>query len=132
MNKISLKNKKVLLLLLTLSVLLFSYSYIYRTLDETTQIFEIKNTKEVYDYPDSIMITVRKNYMIINPPEDLQELKCLVEQFYKDNSLNEDSSVDNNNKPKYLEICFYRESKNFPRDWQPNETFMNVNTIIVT
>ena len=62
------------LLVLILIFTLIIYRVSIRNHEKETEIFEIKNTKEVYNYPDSKVVTIMKHYMITNPPEDLQEL----------------------------------------------------------
>jgi hypothetical protein len=97
-------------------------------LEVTTNISEIENTEEFYSYPDSEVVTIRKHYMIINPPEDLYELKTVIEKYYKNNHINRETVVKKK-KRGHIEVYFYRESKEMPRNWQPNEGYFETDRI---
>ena len=116
------------LLVLILIFTLIIYRVSIRNHEKETEIFEIKNTKEVYNYPDSKVVTIMKHYMITNPPEDLQERKELVERFSEDNPVDREESIDIN-KERHYEVYFYRESKRLPKNWQPNEAYFNIDRI---
>lgn len=95
---------------------------------EETKIFEIANTEEIFGKKDEEMVTVRKHYMILNPPKDLIQLKKLVEKYSKDHPVEgEIKIIEGKNRIFYM--YFYRESKDFPRDWQPDESYMNTDRI---
>lgn len=90
-----------------------------------TEIFEIPNTEEVFgEQPDSPVVTVRKHFMILNPPADLIELKELVETYIKDHPIEDKINVVGGKK-RIFEMHFYRESRDLPRDWQPVENFIS-------
>lgn len=118
---------------------LYVYSIKNNLNKETTWIFEIKNTQIVSYSRDSKIATLEKNYMIIKPPDDLHELKLLVEEFYKENPVNievfESEVIKTNNVTadeimrKDVSIRFYRESRKLPRNWQPNEAYMKTDRI---
>lgn len=131
MNEVVSKRKFLLVFILLIPILLLCiYIYGIKTGESegTNEIFEIMNTKEVYNYPDSKVITIMKHYMIINPPEDLQELKKLVIKFNEDNPISRENKLDAN-KERQFEAYFYRRSKKLPRNWQPNEAYMNTDRI---
>ncbi|MFC0274801.1 hypothetical protein ACFFIX_26170 [Metabacillus herbersteinensis] len=89
-----------------------------------TQVFEIANTEEVIGKKDEEVVTLRKHYMILNPPKDLKELKELVEKYSNDYPVEDEMKViEGKNRTFYL--SFYRESEDLPRDWQPDESYMN-------
>jgi len=94
-------------------------------LEGTTQILEIENTEEVISKVDSDSVEIRKHYIIVNPPEDLYELKKAVENFYVENPI-DSKIVAGENKLSRIEVNFYRESERLPQDWQPNETYFSV------
>lgn len=96
--------------------------------DKTTQIFEIKNTQEIGNFPGPKYTGINKHYMIINPPQDLNELKILIKEFIANNSV-ETQLPKKENKPRYIDLTFYRESKSFPRNWQPCDDFFNEDRI---
>ncbi len=138
MTKLFFKRRYLLILLILIPVFLYfmyNYGIKNREPEGTTRIFEIKNTQLVYYSPDSKIATIEKHYMIIKPPEDLHELKILVEKFTDENPVNMkmfEDTVKNESKitsneiiRKDVYIRFYRESSRLPRDWQPNEAYMN-------
>ncbi|MBM0256316.1 hypothetical protein [Micromonospora sp. 4G55] len=86
-----------------------------------TSIFEIANTEEAVGEKGEEVSTLRKHYMILNPPEDLIDLKDLVEGHVKNHP------VDSENK--FIRLSFYRESSDLPRDWQPDESYMNTDRL---
>ncbi|WP_169088649.1 hypothetical protein [Paenibacillus sp. PL91] len=95
---------------------------------EDTKIFEIANTEEVFGKKDEEMVTVRKHYMILNPPKDLMQLKELVEKYNKDHPVEGQIKViEGKNGIFYMN--FYRENEDFPRDWQPDESYMDTDRI---
>ncbi|MCT4604991.1 MAG: hypothetical protein N4A64_02655 [Marinisporobacter sp.] len=47
--------------------------------------------------------------MIINPPEDVYELKTVIEKYYKNNHINRETMVKKNKKG-HIEVYFYRKS----------------------
>lgn len=131
MKKINIKVKVILIIifLMTLSTyILYLHVMNNRESGGTPKICEIKNTKIVYNYPDSKVITIEKHYMITNPPKELGELKVLVENFLKDNPVETGSTIAKNKKRQY-EVYFYRSSKKLPTDWQPNEGFFESDKI---
>jgi hypothetical protein len=86
-----------------------------------TKIFEIANTEEVVGKRGEEVLTLRKHYMILNPPRDLTALKGLVEGYVKDHPFESENG--------FLELFFYRESDDLPRDWQPNESYMDTDRL---
>lgn len=93
-----------------------------------TKIFEIDNTEEVVGKKGEEVATVRKHYMILNPPTDLIKLKELVEKYSKDHPVDSEMKViEGINRIFYM--SFYRESEDLPRDWQPDESYMNTDRI---
>ncbi|MFK9092094.1 hypothetical protein [Bacillus salipaludis] len=93
-----------------------------------TKIFEIANTEEVVGKKDEGVVTLRKHYMILNPPKDLIELKELVEKYSKDHPVEGEMKVIEG-KNRIFYMSFYRESDDLPRDWQPDESYMNTDRI---
>jgi len=131
MKRVGLKRLSILVLVLLVPILLYGiYLYGVKTVEPkgTNEIFEIKNTKEVYNYPDSKVITIMKHYMTTNPPEDLQELKKLVVKFNEDNPIDREKELDAKKDQQY-EVYFYRKSKKLPINWQPNEAYMDTDRI---
>lgn len=89
-----------------------------------TKILEIANTEQVIGKKDEEVVTLRKHYMILNPPKDLKDMKELVEKYLKDHPVEgEMKGIEGKNRNFY--ISFYRESDDLPRDWQPDESYMN-------
>lgn len=132
MKSVVLKRIFIFALVLLISIVA-CYMYLHRvkTIEpESTvsEVFEIKNTKEIYNYTDSKVITIMKYYMIPNPPDDLQELKKLVEKFIQDNPVDRENGLDAN-KDRLYEVYFYRKSNKLPRNWQPNEAYFNTDRI---
>ncbi|MEU2610972.1 hypothetical protein ABZ570_05190 [Micromonospora sp. NPDC007271] len=84
-------------------------------------IFEIANTEEVVGKKGDEVLTLRKHYMILNPPEDLVELKDFIEGYVKDHPVEGDN--------RFIDLSFYRESDDLPRDWQPDESYMNTDRL---
>ena len=126
-------SKRVFIFLLVLLIPIIAYCiYLYR--EDTVQsagineIFEIKNTREIYNYPDSNVITIMRHYMITYPPEKLDELKILVEKYYKDNPIDGESNV-NGKKDRQYEVYFYRRSKKLPSNWQPEGAYFGTDRI---
>ncbi len=128
MSRMTLKSKFLLVLVLLMPFFLYGCGEKNGGLEETIQIFEINNTEEIYNYPDSDIVTIRKHYMIINPPEDLHELKTVVEKFLEDSPINKRIVVEEN-KGTRVEVYFYRESNKLPRNWQPNEEYFDTDRI---
>lgn len=93
-----------------------------------TKIFEIDNTEEVFGRPDERVLTVRKHYMIVNPPEDLVELKELVEGYAKAHPIEGEAEVADG-KIRAFYMYFYRESDDLPRDWQPDEGYLSTDRL---
>lgn len=89
-----------------------------------TKVFEIANTEEVIGKKDEEVVTLRKHYMILNPPKDLKELKELVEKYSKDHPVEGEMKVVEG-KNRIFNMSYYRESEDLPRDWQPDESYMN-------
>ncbi|UVI29388.1 hypothetical protein [Paenibacillus spongiae] len=93
-----------------------------------TKIFEIANTEEVVGKKDEEVVTLRKHYMILNPPKDLIDLKELVETYIKSHPVEgELKAIEGKKRIFYL--SFYRESDDLPRDWQPDESYMNTDRL---
>jgi hypothetical protein len=89
-----------------------------------TKILEIANTEQVVGKKDEEVVTLRKHYMILNPPKDLKDMKELVEKYIKNHPVEGEMKViEGKNRNFYL--SFYRESDDLPRDWQPDEGYMN-------
>ena len=93
-----------------------------------TRIFEIDNTKEVFGKADERVVTARKHYMILNPPEDLAQLKELVEKYGKDHPIEGEVEAAEG-KVRAFYMYFYRESDDLPRDWQPDEGYLNTDRL---
>lgn len=93
-----------------------------------TRIFEIENTEEVSGRADEEDVTVRKHYMILNPPEDLTELKELVEKYGKEQPIEGGIDVAAR-KTRLFHMYFYRESDDLPRDWQPDEGYLSTDRL---
>ena len=89
-----------------------------------TKIFEIANTEQIVGKKDEEVVTLRKHYMILNPPKDLKDLKELVEKYIKNHPVEGDMNVIEG-KNRIFYMSFYRESDDLPRDWQPDESYMN-------
>lgn len=89
-----------------------------------TKVFEIANTEEVIGKKNEEVVTLRKHYMILNPPKDLKELKELVEKYSNDHPVEGEMKVIEG-KNRIFNMSFYRESEDLPRDWQPDESYMN-------
>lgn len=89
-----------------------------------TKIFEIANTEQVVGKKDEEVVTLKKHYMILIPPKDLKDMKELVEKYLKDHPVEgEMKGIEGKNRNFYM--SFYRESDDLPRDWQPDESYMN-------
>lgn len=88
------------------------------------EIFQIHPDEDYISHTGVRNIT--RHYMIINPPEDLEELKKVGERFYKENFYLEDLSDYENT---YITMFFYRESRYLPRNWEPNEGYFDVDRI---
>ncbi|MFJ5762825.1 hypothetical protein ACIQAA_27645 [Neobacillus sp. NPDC093182] len=89
-----------------------------------TKIFEIANTEQVVGNKDEEVVTLRKHYMILNPPKELKDLKELVEKYMKNHPVEgEKEGIEGKNR--IFNMSFYRESDDLPRDWQPDESYMN-------
>ncbi|MEV5763739.1 hypothetical protein AB0L34_04075 [Micromonospora sp. NPDC052213] len=93
-----------------------------------TKIFEIDNTEEVFGKPDERVVTVRKHYMILNPPGGLVELKELVEEYAKAHPIEGEAQVAEG-KVRAFYMYFYRESGDLPRDWQPDEGYLDTDRL---
>ncbi|MFI5490673.1 hypothetical protein [Micromonospora echinaurantiaca] len=93
-----------------------------------TRIFEIDNTEEVFGRADEQEVTVKKHYMILNPPEDLAKLKELAEKYGKDHRIEEEVQ-GTGTKSRVFYMYFYRESDDLPRDWQPDEGYLNTDRL---
>ncbi len=89
-----------------------------------TKIFEIANTEQVVGKNDEEVLTLRKHYMILNPPKDLKVLKELVEKYIKNPPVEDEIKVIEGKK-RIFYMSFYRESDDLPRDWKPDESYMN-------
>lgn len=125
-------NRKYQLVLVILISALSYYLFINAVkYVEPNKIFEINNTQSVYYNPETKIVTTEKHYMITKPPEGLHELKVLVERFMEENPVNikmiesevkktRNITVNQINKIVFF-IYFYRESSEFPRNWQPKE-----------
>ena len=128
MNRTITKSLFLLVVLLLMPLFLYGCEETNGEVEGTIQIFEIKKTEEIYGTGDNNIGTIKKHYMIINPPEDLHELKKVVEDFHQNNPINREIE-DEGNKIGQIEVYFYRESKKLPRDWQPNEGYFETDRI---
>ena len=88
--------------------------------DQTPQIFEIKNTAETSNNPQFKYIEIEKHYMILNAPNNLPDLKALIDDYMVKADI--EGQIPKGAKPVSIELYFYRESKRLPRDWQPEES----------
>ena len=141
-------NRKVHKKRLLISLILFFLALIYiirifeikiREKNEVTSIFEIKKTQMTYYSQDTKIATLEKNYMIVQPPENLEELKILVRKYNDDNPIDKEFVIEHIKKARNsssveikkinYEIYFYRKSKRLPKDWEPDETYMNTDRI---
>ncbi|MCW3813639.1 hypothetical protein ONA91_04095 [Micromonospora sp. DR5-3] len=93
-----------------------------------TKIFEIDNTAEVLGKQDEGEVTIRKHYMILNPPKDLTQLKELVEKYSKDHPIEGEPEAAGR-KARFFNMYFYRESDDLPRDWQPDEGYLSTDRL---
>lgn len=93
-----------------------------------TKIFEIDNTEEIIGKKDEEEVTVKKHYMILNPPKGLKELKELVEKYSKEHPIEKEVKMTQN-KNRIFNLSFYRESEDLPNDWQPDESYMNTDRL---
>ena len=126
----------ILVLFIIFTIIYIPQKYIWgsyvpytKRIFEPTQIFEIDNTSFMRYYEESGIIYIEKQYMIIKPPKNLKELKLLIEKYENENSIdfdmvkdeikNKHNITDNEIKKISVFIRFYREKRNFPRDWQP-------------
>lgn len=127
-----LKRLFLLVLVLIFIIICFLSLYVYKAKNtekqEKAQIFEIKNTQLVYSPPESKVVNIGKHYMIINPPQNLQNLKTLIEKFQKDNPIDNKIGLQVNKERVYT-LYFYRESYKLPRNWQPNDGYFTVDRI---
>ena len=98
MREMTLRSKFLLVIVILIPIFMYLYFVKNGGSEGTTQIFEIKNTKIIYNYPDSKMATMEKHYMIINPPEDLDELKKVIEIFHKENPIDNEITVQKKTK----------------------------------
>ncbi|MBV7504765.1 hypothetical protein KW850_05725 [Bacillus sp. sid0103] len=89
-----------------------------------TKIFEIANTEQIVGKKDEEVVTLRKHYMILNPPKDLKDLKELVKKHSKNHPVEGEMKVIEG-KNRIFYMSFYRESDDLPRDWQPDDSYMN-------
>lgn len=138
MFKRFLERKYLIAILIILSILYICVVK-YKELKETTKIFDIENTEEIYCSTDIRIANIEKHYMIIKPPEDLHELKLLVQKFNAENPIDmkmvddEVRQIANITADEISErdvyLYFYRESRRLPRNWQPNEAYMNTDRI---
>lgn len=124
MIKANQKNIFIVSLILLIPFYLVGCESINEKTKGATEIFEIPNTEEIFVNPDSPVVTVRKHFMILYPPEDLIELKELVEKYIKDHPIEDKINVVGG-KNRVFEIKFYRESDDLPRDWQPVGDFIS-------
>ncbi|SCL41407.1 hypothetical protein GA0074692_6301 [Micromonospora pallida] len=92
------------------------------------EIFEIDNTEEVFGKPDEGGVTVRRHYMILNPPEGLAELKEAAERYGRDHPIEAEVKVVEG-KNRFFHMYFYRESDDLPRDWQPDEGYLSTDRL---
>lgn len=128
MNTVKFKRKFLVVPILIVAALL-CIIYVYGVKPLLNDgIFEIKNTKEVNNLPESKVITIKKHYIITSPPEDFQELKKKVEKFSQDNPIDRESGIDTNKERQY-EAYFYRMSKRLPKEWQPDASNSNTDKI---
>ncbi|MED4207247.1 hypothetical protein [Neobacillus mesonae] len=122
----------VKMIVLMICILFISLSLMGCTKNEEssgeTKIFEIANTEEVVGKKDEDVVTLRKHYMILNPPTDLTELKGLVETYSKNHPV-EGEMKKIEGKNRIFDLSFYRESEDLPRDWQPDESYMNTDRL---
>lgn len=128
MSRMTFKSTFLIVLVLLILFFLCIYGVKRREKEETTQIFDIKNTQMIYSPPDSKIVTIEKHYIIINPPKDLHELKTVVEKYQEDNPIDKEIVLDGN-KTRVFELYFYRKSKKLPRNWQPNEGYFTTDRI---
>jgi len=138
MNRMTFRNMARLILILLIPICLCIF-YIYKLKPEEKaripDIFEIRDTQSVYYSLDNKDATIEKNYMIINPPENLVRLKSLIEQYINRNPINYEDVKREVEKERngggavinQVLVCvyFYRESSRLPKNWRPNEAYLN-------
>ncbi|WP_210364710.1 hypothetical protein [Bacillus sp. REN3] len=93
-----------------------------------TRVFEIDNTEQILDKKGEENVTVKKHYLILNPPKDPRELKELVGKYSKEHPVEEEVK-GMEGKNRIFDLSFYRESEDLPRDWQPDESYMNTDRL---
>ena len=89
-----------------------------------TRIIEVENVEVlVPDYPVVGTINNERFFIISNPPEDISELRQLLEE-YIDENWDVNRLELNGNK---ADVCwrFYRESHRLPLNWQPSHGYMS-------
>ncbi|WP_129688051.1 hypothetical protein [Gottfriedia acidiceleris] len=92
------------------------------------KIFEINNTEEILGKKNEEDVLVKKHFMILNPPKDLNKLKEIIEKYSKEHPVDEEKK-DIEGKNRIFDMSFYRESKDLPRDWKPDESYMNTDRL---
>jgi hypothetical protein len=95
---------------------------------EGPRIFEIDNTAEVFGKQAEGGVTIRRHHMILDPPQDLTELKELVEKYSKDHPIEGEAGATEDGN-RFFHLYFYRESDDLPRDWQPDEGYLNTDRL---
>lgn len=111
--------------------------------DEKTSIFEIKDTQSVNYFNDFKEAKIYKNYMIIKPPNDYNELKLLIQKYLENNPIDMEIAKDELRRTRNIEVQelnkidvkldFFKEStksgSNFNRNWQPFDNFIFIDRI---
>lgn len=98
---------------------------------EETEIFEVPNTTVHFARTVGTLGGVIKYYMVINPPKTMKELQNCIYTYFRENftAITYCSEVEkldlSQNKIEYR-IYFIRESRAFPKDWQPDEAYFTV------
>ncbi|PGL73344.1 hypothetical protein [Bacillus sp. AFS055030] len=92
------------------------------------KIFEINNTEEIVGKKNDEEVRYKKHYMILNPPKNLKELKEIIEKYSKEHPIDEEKK-DIEGENRIFEMSFYRESKDLPSDWEPDESYMNTDRL---
>ena len=121
---------RVIKIVFCLSVIVVGAALFWRckSEDKTTCIVEIQNTKESYDDPNTKYHVVNMYYMILNPPDDLQKLKAVVDTYLHHNSFQQ-GLPKKEKRDRYITVLFYRESNHFHRGWQPRDDYFNMDRI---
>lgn len=107
--------------------------------NDEKQILEINDTEVTYFSEESGIVRYKNHFMIIQPPQDLTELKAEIDSYLLNypldfETIKEEVQSQSNIEKKtikkvVIELFFYRESDNLPIDWKPVEEYMDTDRI---